>query len=61
LPFTLLSDADKEVAKLYNSAGLFMAKRNTFLIGDDGKIFKIYKSVDVSTHTAKILDDFDSL
>ena len=58
LPFTLLSDSDKSVAKLYNSRGFLMAKRNTFLIDTDGKIFKIYKNVDVTTHTQKILNDF---
>jgi len=58
LPFTLLSDNDKEVAKLYNSNGFIMAKRNTFLIDKDGKILKIYKNVDVTTHTENILSDF---
>ena len=61
LPFTLLSDNDKEVAKLYNSNGLIMAKRNTFLIDKDGKILKIYKNVDVTTHTENILSDFSKL
>lgn len=61
LPFTLLSDVDKTVAKLYDSDGLFMAKRNSFLIDTDGKIFKIYKNVDVTSHTSNILDDFDVL
>ncbi len=58
LPFTLLSDIKKSVAKLYDSNGLFMAKRNTFLIDTEGKIFKIYKNVDVTTHTQNILRDF---
>ena len=61
LPFTLLSDNDKEVAKLYKSDGFLMAKRNTFLIDTDGKIFKIYKNVDVTTHTENILSDFSKL
>ncbi len=61
LPFTLLSDSDKSVAKLYNSNGLLMAKRNTFLIDKDGKIFKIYKNVDVTIHTENILKDFSNL
>ena len=61
LPFTLLSDQDKTVAKAYDSDGLLMAKRNTFLIGSDGKIFKIYKKVDVTTHTQNILRDFSEL
>ncbi len=61
LPFILLSDSAKSVARLYNSKGLFMAKRNTFLIDKEGKIFKIYKKVDVSTHTESILNDFSKL
>ena len=61
LPFILLSDSAKSVARLYNSKGLFMAKRNTFLIDKEGKILKIYKKVDVSTHTENILNDFSKL
>ena len=61
LPFTLLSDSTKSVAKLYNSNGFIMAKRNTFLIDKDGKIYKIYKNVDVTTHTENILIDFSKL
>ena len=61
LPFTLLSDSEKSVAKLYNSNGFLMAKRNTFLIDKDGLIFRIYRNVDVSTHTESILNDFYTL
>ena len=61
LPFTLLSDNEKKVAKLYNSDGFLMPKRNSFLIDTEGKIFKIYQSVDVTTHTSNILDDFEGL
>jgi peroxiredoxin Q/BCP len=61
LPFTLLSDIDKTVAKAYNSDGLLVAKRNTYLIDINGKIFKIYKNVDVTTHTQNILQDFSEL
>ncbi|MCK5087785.1 MAG: peroxiredoxin [Melioribacteraceae bacterium] len=61
LPFDLLSDSAKSVAKLYNSNGFLMAKRNTFLIDKDGEIYKIYKNVDVTTHTENILIDFSKL
>ena len=61
LPFILLSDTSKSVAKLYNSNGWLIAKRNTFLIDGDGNIFKIYKNVDVSTHAEDILNDFSKL
>jgi len=61
LPFVLLSDSTKSVAKLYNSNGFIMARRNTFLMDKDGKILKIYKNVDVTTHTENILNDFSKL
>ncbi|MFC1549660.1 peroxiredoxin [Candidatus Neomarinimicrobiota bacterium] len=61
LPFTLLSDSEKTTAKAYNSQGLLTAKRNTFLVNKDGNIFKIYKKVDVTTHTDNILKDFLAL
>lgn len=61
LPFTLLSDKEKTVAKLYDSAGLLTVKRNSFLIDTEGKIYKIYEGVDVSTHTQNILKDFSEL
>ena len=61
LSFTLLSDSEKVAAKAYGSSGILMAKRNTYLIDRDGKIFKIYKDVDVTTHTQNILNDFSDL
>lgn len=61
IPFTLLSDSDKEVSKKYDSHGMIIAKRNTFLINPEGKIFKIYKGVDVNTHTQNMLNDFSDL
>jgi len=59
LPFTLLSDIDKSVAKRYNSAGFLVPKRRTFLIDKAGDIFKEYQSVDVTTHAKEILQEFD--
>jgi thioredoxin-dependent peroxiredoxin len=38
LPFTLLSDADLTVAKLYGAKGMMGMKRATFLIDTDGRI-----------------------
>jgi thioredoxin-dependent peroxiredoxin len=65
LPFPLLSDADGQVAAAYDSYGLkkFMGKeymgvsRNTFVIGPDGKIEKIYLKVKPEHHAAEILSD----
>jgi peroxiredoxin Q/BCP len=61
LPFHLVSDADGAIAKAYgvpNRLGLL--GRQTFVIGPDGKLKKIYRSVDVSKHAAEILDDVRS-
>jgi thioredoxin-dependent peroxiredoxin len=58
LPFTLLSDTSKSVAKQYGSAGLFLPKRKTFLINKEGLIFKTYNDVDVTSHADDILNDF---
>ena len=53
LPFSLLSDNKGKVAKQYNSLNNFLgyksAKRNTFIISPEGKIAKIYLSVDPKT------------
>jgi peroxiredoxin Q/BCP len=65
LPFPLLSDADGSVSTAYESYGLkkFMGKeymgisRNTFVIGPDGTIEKIYKKVKPDAHAEAILAD----
>lgn len=65
LPFPLLTDAGGQVAAEYDSYGLkkFMGKeymgisRNTFIIGPDGRIEKIYKKVKPETHASQILAD----
>lgn len=63
LPFPLLTDADGQVATAYDSYGLkkFMGKeymgisRNTFVIGPDGRIEKIYLKVKPEDHANDIL------
>jgi thioredoxin-dependent peroxiredoxin len=65
LPFPLLSDVDGKVSTAYDSYGpkKFMGKeyigvsRNTFLIGSDGRIEKIYLKVKPANHAAQILAD----
>ena len=65
LKHILLSDPAHEVAKLY---GVWQVKKNygkeylgiarsTFVIGKDGKIVKVYKSVKAKEHAAKVLAD----
>jgi|TARA_B100001750_G_C15516972_1_gene608059 peroxiredoxin Q/BCP len=57
LPFILLSDNTKAVAKLYGADGTMWPKRVTFLIDKNGNIQKIYEKINVNTHAAEILDD----
>ncbi len=65
LPFPLLCDEGGKVAETYESFGLkkFMGKeylgitRNTFVIGSDGTIEKIYRKVKPDFHAAQVLAD----
>ena len=65
LPFPLLSDASGEVASLYGALNNFLviklAKRYTYLINPQGKIAKIYLSVDTSKHSQQIIEDLKKL
>ena len=65
LPFPLLSDASGEVASLYGALNNFLviklAKRYTYLINPQGKIAKIYLSVDTSKHSQEIIADLKKL
>jgi peroxiredoxin Q/BCP len=56
LPFLLLSDTDKRIAKSYGADGLLLPKRMTFVIGLDGKIAWINPSVSPQTHSAELKD-----
>lgn len=55
LPFTLLSDINKDVTKAYKAAGWFMPKRYTYVIDPLGKIINVYTEFDLSTHTVEII------
>ncbi|HEY3863726.1 MAG TPA: thioredoxin-dependent thiol peroxidase [Verrucomicrobiae bacterium] len=63
LPFPLLADEDKAIAKAYGAWGeksflgrAFMGMRRiTFLIGPDGRIRKIWRQVKPRTHPAEVL------
>ncbi len=64
LPFTLISDEDKELANLYKVWGpkKFMGKvydgihRTTYLIDKDGVISHVIKKPKVKEHSQEILD-----
>jgi peroxiredoxin Q/BCP len=65
LPFPLLVDKDGKLAASYGALtnlGLVkFAKRYTFLIDPNGKIAKVYLSVDTSRHSQEIIDDLKRL
>jgi thioredoxin-dependent peroxiredoxin len=61
LPFPLLLDPDKKIAKAYGAVNgipiLGLDRRITYVIDENGKILKVYPSVDPSTHATAILND----
>jgi thioredoxin-dependent peroxiredoxin len=65
LNFKLLADVDHTVTKAYGSlTNLGVAKfaaRHTFLIDPDGKIAKVYASVDPGKHSGEVLAELDQL
>jgi peroxiredoxin Q/BCP len=65
VPFPLLSDASKEVAKRYgvltSRLGFTYARRDTFLIDPSGKIAKHYQDVDPKQNVNQVLADLATL
>ncbi|MBX3186226.1 MAG: peroxiredoxin [Labilithrix sp.] len=61
LPFHLVSDEAGAIAKSFGvpNRGGFLG-RQTFVIGPDGNMKKIYREVDVSKHASEILADVKS-
>lgn len=58
LPFTLLSDAEGEVSKLYDSYGWFGVKRSVFLVDKDMEIkYKHIESVSIYSRSVEELTD----
>ena len=56
VPFPLLSDTDKKVAKAYGALAIMglMNKRMTFIIGLDGKIGKIIEGISAGKHIEEV-------
>ena len=58
LPFPLIADEDETWAKAFGvGSTLGMVARDTFLIGRDGKIAKVYRGVDPGVHAGEVLAD----
>lgn len=63
LPFPILSDKSKEVAKTYGVLGIggLVAKRVTFIIDKNGKIARIFPKVDVKQHSEEIIKALEEM
>lgn len=65
LHFKLLADTQGKATQAYGSLKNFgivkFAARHTFIIGPDGKIVKVYDSVDPTKHSAEVLAALDQL
>src|SRR5882757_3717646 len=62
LPFSVLADADKSVAKAYGVLGVLgYARRETFVIDPQGRIARHYPDVDPKTHSKQLLADLQAL
>lgn len=61
LPFHLVSDESGTIAKTFGVPNhLGFLSRQTFVIGADGNVKKIYRDVDVSKHVSEVLADLQS-
>jgi peroxiredoxin Q/BCP len=65
LPFPLLADTEGKAAEAYGVKtkmfGMTVAKRQTFLVGPDGKIAKHYEKVKPAEHSQQVLVDLKEL
>lgn len=65
LPFPLLADKSGAVSESYGSErnllGFKIARRNTFIIAPDGKIAKVYESVDPDSTSDEVINDLKKL
>jgi peroxiredoxin Q/BCP len=66
LPFTILADSDKQVARrygvLHKPLGLMeLARRETFIIDPQGVIVKHYRDVEPDRHAKQVLADLKAL
>lgn len=65
LNFKLLADTDKKVSEEYgsltNMAVVKFAARHTFIVDPNGKIVRVYTSVDPAKHSGEVLAALDQL
>jgi peroxiredoxin Q/BCP len=61
LPFLLVSDPDGKIGAAYGVPFSGHHSRQTFVIGKDGNVAKVYRKVDVTAHAAQVLGDLTQL
>jgi peroxiredoxin Q/BCP len=62
LPFTLLSDTEKKVMRMYDTeTDTGGTKRISYLINPEGEIEKAYANIKPETHADEVLRDVESL
>jgi len=66
LPFTLLADSDKQVARdygvLHRMLGVMeLARRETYIVDPQGRIAKHYREVDPGSHSKQVLADLKAM
>ena len=63
LPFLLLSDTDRALARAVGAAIplLPFPKRVSYLVGADGTVLKAYPKVTPATHAEEVLEDYRAL
>ncbi|MGC8644725.1 MAG: peroxiredoxin [Thermoplasmata archaeon] len=61
LPFPLVPDDSKEIAKRYGVLGESSAKRVTFIVGRDGKIAFVFPKVSPKEHAREVLRKIEEL
>jgi thioredoxin-dependent peroxiredoxin len=57
LPFLLVSDPDGAIGRSYGVPFEAHHRRETFVIGSDGRVRKVYRTVDVAVHAQEVLGD----
>jgi thioredoxin-dependent peroxiredoxin len=58
LPFELISDGDKTIARAFHTLALLglYTERKTFIIDPEGRIAKIFETVDTKKHDREVLE-----
>lgn len=59
LPYPLIADSKQSIAKKYKAHGFFVEQRITFLVNQDGIVFKVFDKVDIKNQIDDIVNAFE--